>query len=74
MTTLQPNEDLTPYIGQRIKIEKLGLTYTGELKGRGAIVAIKAPHTPPDSLWTILEGTTEYHFSAPGDGWVIHVL
>jgi hypothetical protein len=74
MVTLQPNEDLTPYIGKKIKIEKLGQTYTGELTGRGALVAIKTARASPDSLWTLVDGSNEYHFSAPGDGWVIHVL
>jgi hypothetical protein len=74
MTTLQPNDDLAPYIGRSIKIEKLGQTYTGKLIGRGAIVVIKPPHMAADSLWIIHDGRNEHHFSAPGDGWVVQIL
>ncbi len=74
MTTLKPNEDLTPHIGARLRIEKAGHVHEGMLRGRSHVLTVTNAGGPAVPHWLLETGSTEIHFVAPADGWIIHRL
>jgi hypothetical protein len=72
--TLKPNEDLTPYVGARLRIEKAGHVHEGMLIGRGPMVTVTKAGGPVVPYWVLDENGSHIHFVAPGDGWVIRCL
>lgn len=62
-------EELKRHIGKKIRIEKFGLSYEGELKGLSHVIVADKFGTPARP-WLLDTGTTEIHFAAD-DGWVV---
>ncbi|MGD0108040.1 MAG: hypothetical protein ABSC06_29010 [Rhodopila sp.] len=71
METLRSDEDLTPHVGARLRIEKAGLVYEGVLRGRSPVVTVTKANGPVVPHWLLDADGTDIHFVAPDDGWVI---
>lgn len=77
MKTLQRNEDLTPYIGTRLRISKTGsdgkkYTYEGVFQGRSPIAVVALGVAQAATMWTLEDdANAQLHFTHPNDGWSI---
>lgn len=74
MKLLKPDENLEQHIEKKLRIEKKGVAHEGVLKGRSHLAVMADAKAKPVVPWLLLDGTNEYHFTHPGDGWTIHLL
>ncbi len=79
MQALRQDEDLTPHIGARLRINKPGMdgkdcVYEGLLKGRSPVAVIASAPSHATVHGLLDSDGTDIHFVYPGDGWGVHRL
>lgn len=73
MQMLNSDEDLTPHIGAKLRIEKQSVVYEGELKGVSPLATIPSDLRAARRYWLLESSGEDVHFQL-GDGWIIHCL